>query len=342
MQRISISSSARSESCTDVSRARLILNPSSGTDKAPDFLPGINQGLRERFGMMEIVMTTGARDGEAAAEQAVRDGCDRIFVAGGDGTLNEVVNGLVTAEALDQVSIGLLPLGTGNDFARMLHLSEEPEAALASLYDGREVRADVGMLNGRAFVNTSGGGFISEVTQALDDRLKSIAGKLAFLIAGGQVVLEYEPVAVRIKVPAGDFKPLSYDAEDGPAEGEGWRTVDGVRVLDTRPHLFAVCNAKQIGGGRLIAPHARIDDGWLDVCLVDAMPTLEFIALLSKVAGGSHLEDARVRYFRARSMEMTFERPVKVNTDGELLEAATCRYGVLPGAARFLAGTANS
>jgi diacylglycerol kinase (ATP) len=300
-----------------VSRARLILNPSSGTDKAPDFLTRINQSLRERFGAMEIVITLGSRDAESAAQQAARDGCDRVFVAGGDGTLNEVVNGLLSENALDRVRIGLVPLGTGNDFARMLDLSENPEEAVASLYDERTITADVGTLNGRAFVNTSGGGFISEVTQALDDRLKSIAGKLAFLIAGGQVVLEYEPVPVRIE-------------------------ADGRDPFEATPHLFAVCNAKQIGGGRLIAPHAEIDDGWLDVCLVDAMPPLEFIALMRKVADGSHLEDDRVRYFRVRDMQMTFERPVKVNTDGELLEAKVCRYGVMPAAATFFAGTSNS
>lgn len=300
-----------------MSRARLILNPSSGTDQAAGFLTSINQSLRERFGMMEIVMTTGPRDAEAAASQAVRDGCDRVFVAGGDGTLNEVVNGLMSADGLDRVQVGLLPLGTGNDFARMLHLSEKPEEAVASLYDAREIRSDVGVLNGRAFVNTSGGGFISEVTEALDDTLKSIAGRLAFLIAGGQVVLDYEPVPARIE-------------------------ADGQPPFDTMPHMFAVCNARQIGGGRLIAPHAEIDDGWLDVCLVEAMPVLEFVALLRKVGDGSHLEDERVRYFRIREMTMTFAKPVKVNTDGELLEAAVCRYGVMPRAARFFAGTSNS
>src|SRR5688500_3462979 len=122
-------------------RARLIVNPSSGKDKGPGYLPLINQALRERFGTMEIVMTTGARDGEEAAAQAVRDGCDRVFVAGGDGTLNEVVNGLMSEGALGRVPIGLLPLGTGNDFARMLHLSEDPEAALVSLAAAREVAA---------------------------------------------------------------------------------------------------------------------------------------------------------------------------------------------------------
>lgn len=302
-----------------MSRSRLIVNPSSGKDKGPEYLPTINGALRERFGMMEIVMTTGARDGEAAAAQAVADGCDRVFVAGGDGTLNEVVNGLLGANALDRVPIGLLPLGTGNDFARMLHLSEDPDEAVAALLAEREVRVDVGTLNGRAFINASGGGFISEVSEAVDDRLKSIAGKLAFLIGGAQVVLDYEPVPVRIQV------------DDQPA-------------FDATPHMFAVCNARQIGGGRLIAPRAEIDDGWLDVCLVDQMPVLDFVALLRKVADGSHLDDERVRYFRARTMTMTFARPVKVNTDGELLEAAECVYRVLPGAARFFAGvdTSNS
>lgn len=300
-----------------MSRSRLIVNPSSGKDKSPDYLPEINRALRARFGMMEIVMTTGSRDGEAAAAQAAADGCDHVFVAGGDGTLNEVVNGLMGAGALDRVTIGLLPLGTGNDFARMLHLSEDPAEAVASLVEAREVAVDVGTLNGRAFINASGGGFISEVSEAVDDRLKSIAGKLAFLIGGAQVVLDYAPVPVRIQ-------------------------VDAQAPFDATPHMFAVCNARQIGGGRLIAPHAEIDDGLLDVCLVDAMPLFEFVALLRKVADGSHLDDERVRYFRTRALTMTFERPVKVNTDGELLEATECVYRVLPGAARFLAGTDTS
>lgn len=328
-----------------MSRARLIVNPSSGRDRGPDYLPEINEALRKRFGTMEIVMTIGGRDGEEAAAQAARDGCDRVFVAGGDGTLNEVVNGLLAASALDRIPIGLLPLGTGNDFARMLHLSEEPDEALTALALEQTVAADVGMLNGRAFINASGGGFISEVTEAVDDGLKSIAGRLAFLIGGANVMLDHEPVAARVSLPAGDFSPLSFEAEDRRAEGEGWRTEDGRMVLETRLHMFAVCNARQIGGGRLIAPHARIDDGWLDVCLVEEMPMLDFIGLLGKVAaGGSHLGDARVRYFRARELEMRFERPVKVNTDGELLEAPVCGYRVLPGAARFLAGaeTPNS
>jgi diacylglycerol kinase family enzyme len=95
-----------------------------------------------------------------------------------------------------------------------------------------------------------------------------------------------------------------------------------------------------VGGGRLIAPHALIDDGLLDVCLVAAMPTLEFIGLLTSVSSGDHLADERVSYFRARELELRFARTIKVNTDGEVLETDHCRYTLQPRAARFLAGDA--
>ena len=87
-----------------------------------------------------------------------------------------------------------------------------------------------------------------------------------------------------------------------------------------------MCNSRLIGGGRLIAPHAVIDDGWLDVCLIHAMPTLEFVALLRRVSSGDHVDDDRVAYFRTQALELAFERAIRVNTDGQVLEADRCRY----------------
>ncbi len=104
--------------------------------------------------------------------------------------------------------------------------------------------------------------------------------------------------------------------------------------------MFAVCNSRMVGGGRMIAPHAVIDDGLLDVCIVEAMPTIEFLSLLTRISGGDHVEDERVAYFRASEVEIEFNRTIKVNTDGEVLETDVCRYRILPRAARFLAGEA--
>ena len=302
-------------------KSRLIVNPVSGTDAAPDYLQTINERLRAGVGEMDIVMTTGQGDAARAAEDAARSEYSHLFVAGGDGTLNEAVNGVAAIEgALQRVTFGLIPLGTGNDFARALGLPEDVGEAIDILLAGRAVACDVGSLNERRFVNVSAGGFIAEVSDAVNPQLKTFAGKLAYLVGGAQVLLDYEPVGARLRSVAG---------EGGAPQA---------RELSLQ--MFAVCNSKQVGGGRLIAPYAVIDDGLLDVCLVEAMPTLEFVALLTRVSGGDHIEDERVTYFRAREIEIEFARPIKVNTDGEVLETDGCRYAVAPRAARFLAGDA--
>ena len=297
-------------------KSRLIVNPVSGTDSAPDLLPLLNERLRAAFGDVDIVMTVERGDAARLAEGAAREGYERLFVAGGDGTLNEVLNGVAAVEgALRRVTFGLVPLGTGNDFAGALGLPEDVEEAVAVLSRGRTVETDVGVLNERFFVNVSAGGFIAEVSDAVNPQLKTLTGKFAYVIGGAQVLLEYEPAGARVSRDggAGRVQPLQ---------------------------MFAVCNSRLVGGGRLIAPHAIIDDGLLDVCLVGEMPTLEFVSLLTSVAGGDHIEDERVTYFRARELDIRFDRTVKVNTDGEVLETDHCRYRLLPRAARFLAGDA--
>lgn len=298
-------------------KSRLFVNPVSGSDKGPDVLPLINERLRASVGELDIVMTTGEGDATRGAEQAVREGYERLFVAGGDGTLNEVLNGIASVRGgFEQTIIGVVPLGTGNDFATALGVPTELNAALDWLVAAVPTRVDVGILNERYFINVSGGGFIAEVSDAVDPQLKSIAGKLAFIIGGAQVLMSHEPVHATVD-----------------ATGAEERTLPSVS-LDL--HAFAVCNAPLIGGGRLIAPKAIIDDGLLDVCLIEAMPTLEFVALLTRVSRGEHVHDERVRYFRAARVEMRFNRSIKVNTDGQVLDADRCTYRILPRAARFL------
>ncbi len=303
-----------------MSKSRLIVNPVSGANAAPDYLQTINERLREAVGDMDIVMTTAPGDARDAGRNAARDGYERLFVAGGDGTLNEVLNGVAGVEgALERVTFGLIPLGTGNDFASALGLPEDTDEALDILLRGETLRVDVGVLNDRHFVNVSAGGFIAEVSDAVNPQLKTVAGKFAYLIGGAQVLMEYEEVRMSVRVREDDGR---------------------VEEREMNMEMFAVCNSRMVGGGRLIAPHAVIDDGVLDVCIVEAMPTLDFIGLLSSVSGGDHIDDERVSYFHAREIELGFNRTIKVNTDGEVLETDRCRYRILPRAARFLAGDA--
>lgn len=299
------------------SRARLILNPAAGKDQALANAALLNDRLSKEFGPIEIVLSVAPGDAEAASRRAVEDECGMVFVGGGDGTLNEVVNGVASVPGgLARVTFGLIPLGTGNDFAQAVGMPTDIDEAIAVLSRARSVSVDVGRVNGRYFINVSGGGFIAEVSEAVTPQLKSIAGRLAYLLGGAQALLEFEPVRFTLQ------------------------SEPGSDHLDVPIYAFAACNSRMIGGGRLIAPHAVIDDGLLDFCVIEAMPTLDFLGLLRRVADGGHVDDPRVHYLRASHAVLAFERPMLVNTDGEVLEASRCEYDVLPQAARFLAGDA--
>ena len=293
-------------------KSKLIVNPVAGTDAAPDHLETMNRRLRGGIGRLDIVITVSEGDASDAAAQAVEDGYDHLFVAGGDGTLNEALNGVARVDGgFETVTFGVIPLGTGNDFATALGLPEDVDAAIDLLLEGHASRVDVGRVNDRYFVNVSAGGFLAEVSDAVNPRLKTVAGKLAYLIGGAQVLLDFEPVHARLHTPDGDDQAMDL-------------------------YAFAVCNSRLVGGGRLIAPDAVIDDGQLDVCLIQGMPTLDFVALLRRVSEGDHVDDDRVRYFRTRELELIFDAPIKVNSDGQVLEAERCRYEIMPRAARFL------
>ena len=297
-------------------RALLILNPSSGREQATEHEDRIKAALGASYPDLEVVTTEGDGDAERAASAAAEDGRTTVFVAGGDGTVNEAVNGIAAARALDRVRVGIVPLGTGNDFAAALGIPAEIDEALEVLLQGRELKVDLGRVNGRVFINTSGGGYIAEVSVAVTPQLKTIAGRLAYLIGGAQALLEYEPVRATVSAEPGGLR------------------------LGLRLYTFAVCNSRLIGGGRLIAPYAIIDDGLLDVCLIEAMSTMEFVALGRKVADGEHVNDPRVRYLQATSVTIELEPEAWINTDGEVLSAKRCDYTVLPAAATFLSGDA--
>ena len=296
-----------------MTRARVILNPSSGRERGPDSAELLTARLGVRYDVVDISVTTGDGDAERAAVVALHDGCDALFVAGGDGTLNEAMNGLASAGGIDALGIGIIPFGTGNDFAAALGIPPEADAALDILLAGREVRVDLGEVNGRVFVNTSGGGFIAEASTAVTPQLKTVAGRLAYLIGGAQALMEFEPVEAAVQLGGGER-------------------------IDRALYVFAVCNSRLIGGGRLIAPDAVLDDGLLDVCLIEAMSAMDLIGLARKVADGEHVADPRVIYRQAASVRIELARPVKVNTDGEVFEGQRCEYRVRPRAARFLAG----
>jgi diacylglycerol kinase (ATP) len=301
-------------------RGRLIVNPISGADRAVEFLPLVNARLGRLVRDLDITIATGRDAAVRAAARTAADGCDALYVAGGDGTLNAVLHGLAAhGDAFPRIPIGVIPFGTGNDFARTLGLGTDPEAALDMLLDALVIDVDLGMLNDRPFINVSAGGFVADVSETVTEGLKDSTGRLAYVIAGARALLGTEPFAARFTV-------------DGTAvAAEAWA---GTVELQ----MFAICNARTIGGGRPIAPEALLDDGLLDVVLVRRMPTLEFLGVLQRIAMGEHIGDERILHFRGSTFDLQLDRPVRVNADGEVHEAERCRYTVVPRAARFFCG----
>lgn len=300
-------------------RARLIANPKSGMDRVTGGLPMINDRLRAIVRDLDITLTTSAEDTERAAARAVDERCDAVYVAGGDGTINAVLRGLLARDGLRAVAIGVIPFGTGNDFVKALDLGEEPDAALDALQARQVVDVDIGMLNDRPFANTSAGGFIADVSEQVTESLKDATGKLAYLIGGARALLGTVPFSARLSVNGGE-------SSSGSEAG----------TLDMQ--MFVASNARFIGGGYQIAPGALIDDGLLDVLVVPRMATLEFIGILQQLGAGGDVLHPGVMHFRASSFDSEFDRTVRVNADGELFEAGRCAYRVRPAAARFFCG----
>ena len=289
----------------------VIANPAAGTAHDREPLDEVQRRLGAAGHQVTLRETAAQGDAERIAHESAIAGVDIVVAVGGDGTLNEVVNGVASVEGgLARCAIGLLPAGTGNDFGRSLGI-EEPAAAVAALSAGHVRVVDLVSLGERVFLNASAGGFTAETSANVTSGLKQAVGPLAYLIGGARAVLEYEPVGVRVE-------------------------ADG-RVIDTALQLFAVCNGAYIGGGHQLAPTARPDDGVMEVCIVRASSTLDFLALLPRLSSGEHVDDEDVAYFRTREVTMTFARTIKINTDGEVLEAARCHYAMRPGAVRMVA-----
>lgn len=253
-------------------------------------------------------VTWEAGDARRLAAAAARRGTDAVIAVGGDGTLNEVLNGVVGTT----VPLGILPLGTANDFARQIGMPDDPRAALALLFEHEPRPMDVGLLNGRAFLNVSSAGFGAETTAETSAGAKGVLGPLAYAITG--------------------IRKLAGEVEGRRATFSGPGFAREVEFL-----IFAVGNARATGAGVTIAPLARVDDGLLDLCVVEPVARRAFAGLLLELRRGDHLDRDGVHYVQTPWARVESETPVAVNVDGESLSLTTLEYGVAAGAVRVLA-----
>jgi YegS/Rv2252/BmrU family lipid kinase len=303
-----------------MAKTLVIINPWAGRGAAGRRRPELEAALAQA-GVEYAVVTTHARGGATElAWQGVERGYERIAAVGGDGTINEVVNGIKGAEASlgRRARLAIIPLGTGSDFVKVLDGVEPNDLAGGArrLAGERLKSVDLGRVRvgddePRFFINALGMGFDAQAAaEAL--KLTKLKGMAVYLVAIIKALANYKA------------HPMSVE-------------YDGQRIH--RRLLFAsVANGRCQGGGFWLTPEALIDDGLLDLCLVDKMRLDEIIRHIPKVMEGTHTRLKQVTMARARRIDVASNAPIPVATDGEVLttDARTVTVETLPGAIEVL------
>jgi lipid kinase YegS len=234
---------------------------------------------------------------------------DLVIAAGGDGTLNEVVHGLMDLSELDRPILGIMPLGTANDFAIGCGIPLDPAQALALCMKGEAVPIDVGKANDHWFINAASSGFGAEITATTSPELKRLFGPAAYTVMGAILAINLHHYRGRLILP-------------------------GREITGSGP-VAIVGNGRQTGGGVQVAPRACIDDGLLDVLVVRQIsPT----ALLAAARELQQLpsDGEYISYWQTPWLEVHPEEAIPVNLDGEPSSFSTVRYEAVPKAIQLI------
>lgn len=285
-----------------IKRARLIYNPTSGREENKRKIMDILQRL-ERGGIeTSCHATTGTGDATLAAAEAIDRKFDIIISSGGDGTLNEVINGM--AEKDFRPPLGILPLGTTNDFARAVGIPRQWEAACDLIINQHTKLIDLGKVNDHYFINIAGGGSMTELTYEVPSKLKTMLGQLAYYMKGLEKLPYLRPIKLNM-----ESKELNFNGE---------------------AMLFLIANSNSVGGFEKLAPDASISDGYFDVFILKKCNLAEFVRVVSMVLRGDHMNDPHVIYFKTQKLKITSPDYTQMNLDGEFGGTLPCSFSVLP------------
>jgi diacylglycerol kinase (ATP) len=294
-------------------RARWIFNANAGSAATFDALrPQI-----EALGGQELCATSDPSHTAEAVACCYAEGFDTVIACGGDGTVNSVVSGLMQCDARRPV-LGVLPVGTGNDFARTLGIPLDGAAAVAALAAAPQRACDVACVRAhggetRYFINVAAGGFSGQVNEATTDEIKSVWGPLAYLRSALSVI----PDLTHFNAT------LTFD-DQPPA------TIDVINVI--------VANARTAAGGTAVAPHASLEDGLFDVVLVRGGTVLDLAGVAARLFAGDYTESEIVELRRCRRLAIASDPPMAFNVDGDLLPLGDLSFEIIPSALRVLVG----
>ena len=302
-------------------RAKLILNPIADMGRAWKVANDLRPIVAE-YGDADWSGTVYPGHATELAHQAALDGYDMVIALGGDGTVHEVVNGLMQVPAEKRPILGVVPVGSGNDFAHSIHVPMKADHALAHALKGQPSSVDIGLMmdeHGRReyFDNTVGIGFDAVVT-IRSHKLPLVRGFLMYLTAVIQtIILNHDPAHMQIET-----------------DTEKWE--QGTIML-------TVCNGPREGGGFMVAPDAKNDDGILHYATVTQCSRATMLRLVPEVMNGTHGRFKEVKLGTCRKFSLTSDKPVYIHADGEIYTSFGSNlrgltFEILPGALQVVKG----
>lgn len=288
-------------------KVQAILNPRAGL-KARRALEVLYRE-HEVWGALQIALTEWPGHARELAEKAAREQVDVVLAVGGDGTVNEVAGGLLDSST----ALGIVPVGSGNGLARALGIPLDPQRAVRALERAVPRRMDVGLANGRPFLNVAGAGFDAAIGQAYHQH---------GLRGGRRGIWPYVRLSLRHVL---SYQPRQY------------RLSAGSQRLDVRALVVASFNGRQYGAGAVLAPRARFDDGLLDVVVLEAAPWLEYVLAAPRAFLGGLERFRRYRTLRVSAAVLESDQPFEHHRDGEPEPPeARVELALRPGALRVL------
>lgn len=299
-------------------QTRLIVNPVAGAGRTHRKWPHIRELLKSIGLHFEHDMTEAPRHAIELASSAARKGYDLIVSVGGDGTINEVVNGLYESGTINDVALGIISTGTGSDYIRTIGVSPRYEEACRRLLAPDRLLVDLGIVeyssNGsqaqRLFVNFAGLGFDAEVVRATTLKFKALGGLPSYLLGLLTTLLSYRNRDISLK-------------------------LDG-NLHEKRVCAAVMSNGRYGGGSMFMAPDADVTDGLFDVLTIDDLSKPDLLWSLPRIYKGTHLTHPKVTMTRAREIEVESRQRMSLQADGELLGEAPARFRILPSALNVL------
>lgn len=274
-------------------RARIIYNPTSGREALKDDMIDI-LAVYEQAGYESSAFATTATPNSARdeARRVAKEGSDLIVAAGGDGTINQVVNGI--ADLRRRPMMAIIPAGTTNDYARALRIPrEDPVGAAKIVLKRQTIQMDIGKANEQYFINIAAGGLLTELTYDVPSQMKSLFGYLAYLVRGAELLPQIKPIQMDIKYDGGEF------------HGEA--------------SMFLLALTNSVGGFEQIVPDASLDDGKFTMIIVKSANMFELMRLMTLVLnGGRHINDSKVIYRKtSKVVAKPVDNRMMINLDGE-------------------------